>query len=44
MPLSKRSISFREWLTVLPWDLIYELGAVVLVVLLTLMVAVIGLL
>jgi len=37
-------MSFREWQTILPWDLIYALGVVVLIVFLTLLVALIGLL
>jgi hypothetical protein len=37
-------MSFREWLTVLPWDLIYALGAVVMIAFVTLIVVLIGLL
>lgn len=40
----KHRTRFREWLALLPWDLIYALGTVVLVVLLTLLVSLIGLL
>ncbi len=36
-------MTFREWLAVLPWDLIYALGVLVLVVLLTLLVWLLGL-
>jgi len=45
VPVSeKHRMCFREWQTILPWDLIYALGVVVLIIFLTLIVALIGLL
>ena len=40
---AKHRTTFREWLALLPWDLIYALGAVIIIALVTLLVVLIGL-
>jgi hypothetical protein len=40
----KNRTTFGEWLALLPWDLIYALGAVIIIALATLLVVLIGLL
>ena len=38
----RHSMTFREWLALLPWDFIYALGVIVLVALVTLVAFVIS--
>jgi hypothetical protein len=40
----KRRTAFRQWLGLLPWDLIYALVVIVLVIAMTLFASLIGLL
>jgi hypothetical protein len=39
----KHRTTFRDWLALLLWDLIYALGAVIIIALITLLVALISL-